>query len=66
MTSKTVYVCEVCGAEYDCPDGAKACEKTHKSIKSVETIVYNKTGEYPLVVAITFDDGERLRYNVDL
>lgn len=66
MKSKTVYVCDVCGAEYNSPDGAKECEKTHRKIRSAETIVFSKTGKYPLVIAITFDDGKRFRYNADL
>lgn len=66
MTHKEVYVCDRCGAEYKTPAEAEKCEKSHRTIKGFEAIAFNRTSQYPLVMAVTFDDGKRIRYLADL
>ena len=66
MKTKTLFICDVCGTQYDDEDACVMCEKNHTIPKKVVEVTYiaelNKAPAYPDYITIEFDDGRRVRY----
>ena len=62
MTEKTTYICDICNAEYNEKDDAKACELTHKNTCIIVKKTYRRCAVYPVEIVVQMENGDRARY----
>ena len=65
MKTKTTYICELCGHEYDEESDARGCEDSHAKIASVvaaKSVGYIDYCAVPIRVIVTFTDGRKEVY----
>lgn len=67
MIEVNLYQCEICGTQYASSEAAQNCEKSHKTIESIESAKYrslksNPDG-YPDKITVVFNDNKRIIYH---
>ena len=62
MKQKTLYTCEVCHTDYNDPDAAVKCEKSHNAADSIVSCKFLAHSEFPERVQIKFKNGKRVEY----
>lgn len=67
MKEINLYQCEICGTQYASSKAAQDCEKSHKTIESIESAKYrslksNPDG-YPDKITVVFSDNKQVTYH---
>lgn len=65
MKKKVLYTCDVCHADYDDEELAKACENSHAKNLEIVDYRYNALTAYnrfPTYIVVKADDGEKRVY----
>lgn len=64
MTKRELFICEICGGQYNTEDECKNCENSHIIPKQIVRYSYIPAiSRYPYGVTIKMSDGEELSYN---
>lgn len=67
MKEVNLYQCEICGTQYSSSKAAQDCEKSHKTIESIESAKYRSVGYnqdgYPDKISVKFTDNETIIYH---
>lgn len=67
MKEKTIFICEVCGSEYDNVENAQKCEKNHcKCVEIVGSRYVGSTSNYPTSIDVKMENGKTIKFNRDL
>lgn len=61
-----IYICGVCGAEYEKRDLCEQCERTHYSKFKVQNVYWSKQSKHPAYIVLKDDDGRDVVYAKEL
>lgn len=62
MRKESIYICDICDAEYESEEKAIQCENSHCKPESIVAYKYRYRSEYPNVIIVKMLDGKIMEY----
>ena len=62
MKTAEIYICEICGAEFNDKDACLDCENGHSQPESIYELHYENSYKYPTNIDIKFPNDRVITY----
>lgn len=62
MKEETIYVCEICGCDYETKKDALKCENNHVKAEEIIGFCYRGHSEIPSYIDVKMSDGRVVKY----
>ena len=62
MKTETLFICELCGGEYQTEAECQACEQSHVHPTRIAGMKYSKGFKYPETLCVDFDNKHHIIY----